>query len=162
MRNRLRISTRLICCLLAAFPLAAFAATALRPPSVPLVACDPYFSIWSPADKLTDAATMHWTGKPQPLTSLVRIDGKTYRLMGAEPKDVPPLPQKALEVLPTRTIYTFEGAGIRLTLTFTTPAIPYDVAILSRPVTYLTWEARSSDDATHVVTVYFDSSMLPA
>jgi hypothetical protein len=134
----------------------------LRPPAVPLVACDPYFSIWSPADKLTDAATIHWTGKPQPLTSLIRIDGKTYRLMGAEPKDGPPLPQKSLEVLPTRTIYTFEGAGVRLTLTFTTPALPDDVAMLSRPVTYLTWEACSSDNATHDVAVYFDSSTLPA
>jgi len=134
----------------------------LRPPAVPLIACDPYFSIWSPADKLTDAATIHWTGKPQPLTSLVRIDGKTYRLMGTEPKDIPPLPQTSLEVLPTRTIYTFEGAGIHLTLTFTTPALPEDVAILSRPVTYLTWETRSSDDKSHEVAVYFDSSMLPA
>src|SRR5579884_1628770 len=134
----------------------------LRPPAVPLVACDPYFSIWSPADKLTDADTIHWTGKPQPLTSLVRIDRKTYRLMGAEPRDIPPFPQTSLEVLPTRTIYTFEGAGIRLTLTFTTPALPDDVAILSRPVTYLTWEARSSDEAKHEVGVYFDSSALPA
>jgi hypothetical protein len=134
----------------------------LRPPAVPLVACDPYFCIWSPADKLSDAATVHWTGKAQPLTSLARIDGKTHRLMGSEPKDVPALPQKSLDVWPTRTVYAFEGSGIRLTLTFMTPALPDDVAILSRPVTYLTWEAISTDDATHEVAVYFDSSTLPA
>ena len=88
---------------------------------MPLVACDPYFSIWSPADKLTDADTVHWTGKPHRLTSLVRIDGKAFRLMGKEPATVPALPQTGLEVLPTRTIYTFEGEGVRLTLTFMTP-----------------------------------------
>jgi hypothetical protein len=143
-------------------PAAYEAVKGFRPPAVPLVACDPYFSIWSPADKLTDAATIHWTGKTQPLTSLVRIDGKTWRIMGPEPKDIPALRQTSLEVLPTRTIYTFDGSGIRLTLTFTTPALPDDLMILSRPVTYLTWEARSTDQAGHEVAVYFDSSTLPA
>jgi hypothetical protein len=138
------------------------ATLAFRAPAVPLVACDPYFSIWSPADKLTDAATIHWTGKAQPLTSLARIDGKSYRLMGALPKELPVVPQKSLCVLPTRTIYTFEGAGVRLTLTFMTPALPDDLLILSRSVTYLTWEARSTDGAAHPVAVYFDSSALPA
>ncbi len=143
-------------------PAADDAPRALRPPAVPLVACDPYFSIWSPADKLTDAATTHWTGKAQPLTSLARIDGKTYRLMGAEPRDLPALAQTSLDVLPTRTAYAFDGAGVRLTLTFMTPALPDDLLILSRPVTYLTWEARSADGAAHEVAIYFDSSTLPA
>ena len=133
-------------------------AETLRPPSVPLVACDPYFSIWSPADKLTDTGTTHWTGKEQRLTSLVRIDGKTFRLMGAEPADVPALPQAGLEVLPTRTIYTFAGAGIKLTLTFMTAALPEDLDVLSRPVTYLTWQVQSTDTQKHAVSVYFDAS----
>ena len=128
----------------------------LRPPAVPLVACDPYFSIWSPADKLTDADTVHWTGKAQRLTSLVRIDGKVFRLMGKEPADVPALPQTRLEVLPTRTIYTFEGAGMSLTLTFMTAALPEDIDLLSRPVTYLTFECHSSDGRRHTVETYLD------
>nr|MBP9903586.1 DUF4964 domain-containing protein [Verrucomicrobiota bacterium] len=107
-----------------ALPAAELDLPPLRPPAVPLVTHDPYFSIWSPADKLTDADTVHWTGKPHRLTSLVRIDGKPFRVMGKEPADAPALPQTNLEVLPTRTIYTFEGAGVRLTLTFMTPALP--------------------------------------
>lgn len=105
---------------------------------MPLVACDPYFSIWSPADKLTDADTVHWTGKPHRLTSLVRIDDKAFRVMGTQPTNVPALPQTSVEVLPTRTIYNFEGEGVRLTLTFMTPVLPDDLMIYSRPVTYVT------------------------
>src|ERR1035438_10912767 len=90
---------------------------AFRPPSVPLVACDPYFSIWSPTDKLTDADTVHWTGKPHRLASVVRIDGQAFRVLGKEPADVAALSQTNLEVLPTRTIYTFEGAGEGVTFT---------------------------------------------
>lgn len=133
-------------------------AETFRPPSVPLVACDPYFSIWSPADKLTDTGTTHWTGKQQRLTSLVRIDGKCFRLMGAQPAAVPALPQTGLEVLPTRTIYTFTGSGITLTLTFMTAALPEDLDVLSRPVTYLTWAAQATDAQKHAVSVYFDAS----
>jgi len=129
----------------------------LRPPAVPLVACDPYFSIWSPADKLTDADTVHWTGKPNRLTSLVRIDGKAFRVMGKEPAGVPALDQKSLTVLPTRTIYTFVGAGVEWTLTFMTPALPDDLDVLSRPVTYVTYDFKATDGKSHEADISFDA-----
>ncbi len=110
------------------------------------------------ADRLTDENTKHWTGTEQPLTSLVRIDGQTFRIMGRDPRNVEVLPQRSVEVLPTRTIYTFEGAGVHLILTFLTPALPKDLDVLSRPVTYLIWNASSVDGKQHNVEVYFDAS----
>ena len=141
-------------------PYAREGATAGRlvPPATPLVACDPYFSIWSRADRLTDVDTTHWTGKPHRLTSLVRVDDKTYRVMGAHPAEVPALKQTDVQVLPTRTIYTFADAGIALTLTFLTAALPEDIELLARPVTYLTWDVRATDGQSHRVALYFDAS----
>jgi hypothetical protein len=110
------------------------------------------------ADRLTDENTKHWTGTEQPLTSLIRIDGQTYRIMGRDPRNVEALPQRSVEVLPTRTIYNFEGAGVHLVLTFLTPALPKDLEVLSRPVTYLIWNANAMDGKQHNVDVYFDAS----
>ena len=120
---------------------AAQPAVPFRPPAVPLVAHDPYFSIWSFGDTLSDENTVHWTGKPNTLAALARIDGTTYELTGGERErrggGAPVLEQTGLEVLPTRTIYTLGGGGIQLTLTFFTPALPADLDVLSRPLTYL-------------------------
>ena len=128
-----------------------------RPPAVPLVAHDPYFSIWSQADRLTDVGTTHWTGHPQPLRSLLRIDGKAYRVMGVEPADVPALPQTDVAVFPTRTVYRFADSRVALTLTFLTPALPSDLEVLAWPVTYLVWEVRATDGRSHAVQLYFDA-----
>jgi len=61
-----------------------YQATELRAPSVPLVVSDPYFSIWSPYDKLTDGITRHWTNDEKPLEGLLTVDGTVYRWMGSE------------------------------------------------------------------------------
>jgi hypothetical protein len=129
-----------------------------RAPAVPLVAYDPYFSIWSMSDKLTDTDTRHWTGTEQPLTGLARIDGSSYRFMGANPREVPALSQVGLEITPLHTTYTFQAAGIALTLTFFTPAFPQDLEVLSRPVTYVSWTVRSTDGRPHSVTILLDAS----
>jgi hypothetical protein len=128
-----------------------------RPPAVPLITHDPYFSIWSMADHLTDAPTKHWTGVTHSLTSLVRIDGKPFRIMGADPRSIPPLEQTKLEVFPTSTRYRFSGSGISLKLAFLTPTLPSDLDVLSRPATYLTWTAESTDGQPHQLEIYFDA-----
>ena len=130
----------------------------IRPPAVPLVVHDPYFSIWSFDDKLTGGVTHHWTGAPQPLTGLIRIDGKAFRFAGAEPRDLPAIEQTKLTVSPTTTRYEFAGAGVQLNLTFLTPAIASDLELLSRPLTYLCFEVKSADSAAHAVQLEFDAS----
>ena len=64
---------------------------------------------------------------------------------------MPALEQTGVEVLPTRTIYTFAGGGVQLTLTFTTPMLPDDLDVLTRPLTYVTWHAASTDGKPHEV-----------
>src|SRR5579859_1976176 len=127
---------------------------AFRPPAVPLISCDPYFSVWSNADKLTGDVTRHWTKTPQSLVSLIRVDGHAMRLMGNEPADVPVMEQVSLEILPTRSIYEFKSDAVRVKLTFMTPGLPDELDVLSRPLTYLTWDVSSVDGKEHAVSVY--------
>ncbi|HTW45903.1 MAG TPA: DUF4965 domain-containing protein [Acidobacteriaceae bacterium] len=155
---------RLIFC---AFALLSFAAPSVlaqqpqpitaRTPATPLVAHDPYFSIWSFNDNLYDGPTRHWTGTPQQLDGFIRIDGKTFRFMGDD-RIAPPIPQISRAIWPTRTINDFEGSGVHLTATFFTPALPQDLDVLSRPLTYLIWSVRSTDGQSHFVQLYFDAS----
>ena len=59
-----------------------YKSNAMRLPSVPLLVNDPYFSFWSPFDKLTDGSVRHWTDAEKPIEGLLRVDGKSYRWMG--------------------------------------------------------------------------------
>ncbi len=109
------------------------------------------------ADKLTDDWPKHWTGVPTGMGGMARIDGKVYRFMGLAP-NFPAMEQKSLEVTPTRTIYMFEQDGIGITLAFMSPLLPHDLDVLTRPVTYLTWDVKAVDGKSHDVQLYLEAS----
>lgn len=127
-----------------------------RIPATPLIAHDPYFSIWSTTDRLTGGPTRHWTGARQELNGIVRVDGKNYRYLGNADESIPALDEAQRTLTPTRTLVTLQNAQIELRLCFLTPAFPEDLPVLARPVTYLTWQVRSRDGAAHDVTLYLD------
>jgi hypothetical protein len=129
-----------------------------RPPAVPLVVVDPYFSVWSMASRLTDEWPRHWTGANHPLGALARIDGHIFRFMGPAPDIMPVMEQVSVEVLPTRTIYLFRARGVEIAVTFLTPALPHDLTVFSWPVTYILFDARSIDGLPHDAAIYFEVS----
>jgi len=128
----------------------------LRPPAVPLFTHDPYFSVWSCADRLTDDVTRHWTGRPHALRGFARIDGKVWRFAGPEPAEAPAMDQVGLEVTLARTTYRFAAAGTRWELEFLSPLLASDLELTGRPVTYVTLRAASADGAPHSVQVALD------
>src|SRR3954468_1712806 len=126
--SKSHVLTAALLLLLAVVVSAAQTASTFRPPAVPLVTHDPYFSVWSMSDRLADDRTKHWTGAPHGMVGMARIDGRAYRLMGQSHNSLPePMPQTALEVTPTRTVYRFEAGGVTLALTFMSPLLPADL-----------------------------------
>ncbi|HET8637510.1 MAG TPA: DUF4965 domain-containing protein [Acidobacteriaceae bacterium] len=164
MRYCLR-AVQAIFCFSVLFALAAYAQTSaparLRAPATPLVTHDPYFSVWSMADKLTDAPTRHWTGVEQAMNGIVRVDGNNYRFLGTpggRRQPLPALKEVSHTITPTRTIVVMTSPEIELRVEFMTPAFPDDMKVMARPVTYLTWTAKSRDGRPHDVTLYFDAA----
>ncbi|HEX9958216.1 MAG TPA: DUF4964 domain-containing protein, partial [Fibrella sp.] len=84
----MRVKSILLCAL---FLVNLSHAQTLRPPAYPLITHDPYFSVWSMTDKLTDSPTRHWTGKAQSLEGIVRVDGKAYQFLGSVPVTYQPI-----------------------------------------------------------------------
>lgn len=148
------LATGLLICL----PAFADASAPFRPPAVPLVTNNPYLSIWSEADHLNDANTVHWTHREHSLVSLIRIDGQAYRLMGNDPASAPAMPQVSVKVTPTRSIYDFENTSVHVRMTFMTADLPHDLDVLSRPLSYISWRVNSVDGKLHTVAVYDSTS----
>ena len=132
----------------------------LRAPSYPLITIDPYFSVWSPADKLTDAVTVHWTGKPNTIVGTADIDGTVYRFLGKESAEdnSPVMKQVKKDCNALSTTYVFEEANIRLTAVFTSALLLDDLKIASRPVSYLKITTEPLDGQAHCVKVKITAS----
>ena len=134
-----------------------------RPPAVPLMLSDPFFSIWSFSDRLYDDATRHWTDARQNIVGLVVVDNKDiFRFMGKVHADFfrsnephKPIEQTNLEITPLRTHYTFENEILRLDVTFTSPLLLDDLYLVSRPVSYIDYSITSLDENEHSFKVIF-------
>ncbi len=129
----------------------------LRAPAVPLITVDPYFSVWSPCDRLTDDQTVHWTGSYNTLDGFVTVDGETLRFMG-DSDSAPAMEQIYLNISALVTDYVFQSDKIILHLSFYTPLLPHDLYRLSRPVSYLDVSYESADGKPHKVSVRVNAS----
>ncbi len=132
----------------------------LRAPAAPLITVDPYFSAWSPSDRLTDSVTMHWTGKPNTILGVAEIDGVPYRFLGRlfPGDDTDAMEQTDVQITALSTEYRFRAAGISLCARFTSTLFPDELPILTRPVSYLEVSAVSEDGAPHAVSVSVSAS----
>lgn len=112
-----------------------------RAASVPLIVHDPFFSIWSSADHLYDEDPVHWSGKRQQMRGYLTVDGKTYTFLGD--KEIHTfLPQKSIQVTATATEYVFENDEVGLKCRFTSPLLPDDMILMSRPCAYIDFEVE--------------------
>jgi len=127
-----------------------------RLPALPLLASDPYLSIWMPADTLTQTDSCHWSGPSKPIRGSLTVDGAAYRFLGTGAEAEAEL--TSLTVSATATRFTSQAGGVALEATFQTPALPDDLDLLSMPVTLLTLKVRSLDGAAHAVRLRFHLS----
>lgn len=123
----------------------------LRAPSYPLITVDPFFSVWSSANKLTDTDTVHWTNRPNKISGVARIDGVDYRFIGTG--DAPAMKQVSVDCNAFSTTYVFEAAGVQLKAIFTSPILINDLYLLTRPVSYLELQSEATDRRKHQISV---------
>lgn len=122
-----------------------------RLPAFPLIANDPYFSVWLPADDPTAAHTMHWSGADKRIRGFLEVDGKRYRFLGQGGGMTAEV--TGISVTPTKTEFAFQAGGVALCVAFRSCALPDDLDVLSTPITMVDYKTSALDQKEHDVAV---------
>lgn len=124
----------------------------MRAPGIPLITVDPYFSVWSFTDELYASPTCLWTGQSNRMTGILEVDGTEFCFMsGAD--GIQNMQQISVDIDALTTRYVFAVEQVELTVTFSTPVVPYDLYLLTRPVSYMNVSCKSLDNREHICTV---------
>lgn len=120
----------------------------LRAPAYPLATVDPYFSYWSFSDELNGDDVKLWTGRREYMTGYVYIDGEKYIFMGKN-DEVKKIKQVSVDVSTFSTTYTFRENNVSLRVKFTTPVLPDDLDVATRPISYIEVSAECAEGEVH-------------
>lgn len=87
-----------------------------------------------------------------------RLDIGLIDLKKDKPEQVEAAKQTNVEINATQTIYKFKCGKADLQVTFTSPLLLEDLALLSKPVSYISYQVKSNDKKPHNVKVFFSAS----
>ncbi len=139
--------------------------TPIHPPAAPLVTRGPYVNVWlnNSTGILPGTWPQHWDGTVKAITGIAYIDNKPYLFLGdpvlpATSPTLTTMTQTSLTTTATQSVFTFNAGGINLTVDFLSPVEAADLKRLSMPLSDIITTAKSSDGATHQVSLYFDIS----
>ena len=131
----------------------------LRPPALPLINIDTYFSIWS--EKSVFENTVHWTGKHNTICGRVYIDNSEYHFLGLKTvseKNIPDIELVSIDYDAFSTIIIYKNENIRLKVIFTSPMLVDDLYYASRPIAYCNVSYENIDRLAHEVSVKFTAT----
>jgi len=66
--------------------------------------------------------------------------------------------QKNVEINATQTSYSFDCGAVNLAVTFTSPLLMSDLNLLSRPVSYVSFQVKAKDNKKHNAEVFFGAA----
>lgn len=127
----------------------------MRPPALPLINIDPYFSIWAEDSLLK--RPVHWTGSPNNIWGTATVDGKRYRFLG-ETNGMDTMRLESTELDAFSTVLLFSCPEGRLTVHFTSPTLITELYYVSRPIAYCKVSFEATDGKAHTVKVTFSCS----